>query len=217
MGDMAMHAGGAMSMWTRMPGQSWPGFAASFIGMWMTMMVPMMIPPFAVMLWRYRTAARRQGATRLGMASVMVTLGYFAVWSAIGVTLCPLAAILLRRTDAGAAWRDGVRLALHCVRSCAPLMAIAFVVGGTDYRVMAAVTAAITVLRLAPASLRDRMRIGGSRALDEAASMRVSLSAWTHRRFAPSSTTSSSSPVRCRRPPTSPPISPSAERTLFAR
>ena len=152
MGQMHMQAGEAMSMsmWTRMPGQSWPGFAASFLAMWMTMMVPMMIPPFAVMLWRYRAAARRQGAMRLGMASVMVTLGYFAVWSAIGVTLCPLAAILLRRTDAGAAWRDGVRLAIHCARSCAPLMAIAFIVGGTDYRVMVAVTAAITALRLTP-------------------------------------------------------------------
>ena len=167
MGDMAMHAGGAMSMWTRMPGQTWPGFAASFLGMWMTMMVPMMLPPFAVMLWRYRTAARRNGATRLGVASVMVALAYFAVWSAIGVALCPLVAILLRRTDAGVAWRDGVRLAIHCARSCAPLMAIALVVGGTDHRVMAAVTVVTTVrrlarglsLQLAIGRLRHKMRV----------------------------------------------------------
>jgi len=172
MGEMHMHAAGAMSMWTRMPGQSWPGFAASFLGMWMTMMVPMMLPPFAVMLWRYRSAARKNGATRLGMSSVMVALGYFAVWSGIGVTLCPLAAILLRQTHAGASWRAGVRLAIHCARSCAPLMAIALVVGGTDYRVMAAVTAATTIQRLAPslplqlvvARLRHKIRIDELRA-----------------------------------------------------
>jgi hypothetical protein len=108
----------------------------------------------------------------IGMSSVMVALGYFAVWSGIGVTLCPLAAILLRQTQAGASWRAGVRLAIHCARSCAPLMAIALVVGGTDYRVMAAVTAATTIQRLAPslslqlvvARLRHKIRIDELRA-----------------------------------------------------
>lgn len=65
MGEMSMHAGATMSMWTRMPGQTWPGFAASFLWMWITMMVPMMILPFAVTLWRCRrmdsAAACRHG------------------------------------------------------------------------------------------------------------------------------------------------------------
>src|SRR4029079_10358487 len=90
MGEMSMHAG--VSTWTRMPGQTWPGFAAAFLGMWMTMMVPMMIPPFTVMLWRYRQAAAKNGATRLGSASVAVTLGYFFVWSGIGLVIFPVGA-----------------------------------------------------------------------------------------------------------------------------
>ncbi|HEX6964160.1 MAG TPA: hypothetical protein VF166_00090, partial [Gemmatimonadaceae bacterium] len=40
MGKMPMTDGWSMSMpWTRMPGQSWPGAAASFLGMWVAMMV----------------------------------------------------------------------------------------------------------------------------------------------------------------------------------
>jgi predicted metal-binding membrane protein len=30
--------------WMRMPGQTWPGAAASFLGMWVVMMVAMMLP-----------------------------------------------------------------------------------------------------------------------------------------------------------------------------
>src|SRR4026207_357981 len=43
MGEMAMPGGWMMSMaWMRMPGQTWPGAAASFIGMWIVMMMAMM-------------------------------------------------------------------------------------------------------------------------------------------------------------------------------
>ncbi len=91
MGEMPMPNDGMTSMvWMRMPGQSWPGFAAAFLGMWMTMMVPMMVPPFTVMLWRWRRVATRTGATGLGSASVMVAAGYFAVWSAIGAAMLPI-------------------------------------------------------------------------------------------------------------------------------
>jgi predicted metal-binding membrane protein len=55
---------------------------------------------------------------------------------------------------AGAAWRHGVRLGLHCSYCCAGLMVILLVVGVMDLRAMAAVTAAITVERLAPAGER---------------------------------------------------------------
>jgi hypothetical protein len=37
MGEMPMPGGWTMSMaWMRMPGQTWPGAAASFLGMWTT-------------------------------------------------------------------------------------------------------------------------------------------------------------------------------------
>ena len=45
MGTMQMPGGSTMSMmWMRMPGQSWPGAAASFLGMWTVMMMAMMLP-----------------------------------------------------------------------------------------------------------------------------------------------------------------------------
>ena len=56
--------------------------------------------------------------------------------------------------DAGTAWRHGLRLGLHCSYCCAGLMAILLVIGVMDLRVMAVVTAAITVERLAPAGER---------------------------------------------------------------
>jgi len=57
MGEMSMAGGWTMSMaWMRMPGQTWPGAAASFMGMWVAMMVAMMLPSLMPMLWRYRQA-----------------------------------------------------------------------------------------------------------------------------------------------------------------
>jgi len=55
---------------------------------------------------------------------------------------------------AGAAWRYGVRLGIHCGYCCAGLMVILLVVGVMDLRAMAGVTAAITLERLAPAGER---------------------------------------------------------------
>ena len=45
MGGMRMPGGWTMSMtWMQMPGQTWLGAAASFLGMWIMMMVAMMLP-----------------------------------------------------------------------------------------------------------------------------------------------------------------------------
>jgi predicted metal-binding membrane protein len=62
--------------------------------------------------------------------------------------------------DPGTAWRHGLRLGLDCTRCCAALMAILLVIGVMDLRVMAAVTVAITLERLAPASERVARAIG---------------------------------------------------------
>jgi predicted metal-binding membrane protein len=56
--------------------------------------------------------------------------------------------------DAATAWRHGVRLGLHCSYCCAGLMVILLVIGVMDLRAMAAVAAAITLERLAPAGER---------------------------------------------------------------
>lgn len=62
--------------------------------------------------------------------------------------------------DAGTAWRHGLRLGLHCSFCCAGLTTILLVTGVMDLRVMAAVTAAITLERLAPAGERVARAIG---------------------------------------------------------
>ena len=62
--------------------------------------------------------------------------------------------------DAGAAWRHGVRLGVHCSHSCAGLTAVVLGLGVMDLRVMAVVTAAITAEHLAPAGVRVARVIG---------------------------------------------------------
>jgi predicted metal-binding membrane protein len=94
-GVMPMPGGWSMSMaWMRMPGQSWTGAAASFLGMWVVMMAAMMLPSLAPMLWRYREALARTGETRLGTLTVLAGLGYFSVWTALGMAAFPLGAAL---------------------------------------------------------------------------------------------------------------------------
>ena len=85
MGEMPMPGGWTMAMaWMLMPGQTWPGAAASFLGMWVVMMVAMMLPSLAPMLWRYRQAVGRTGETRQGRLTALVGVGYFFVWTVLG-------------------------------------------------------------------------------------------------------------------------------------
>ncbi len=95
MGEMPMPGGWTMSMvWMRMPGQTWPGAAASFLGMWVVMMVAMMLPSLAPMLWRYRLAVGGAGETPLGRLTALVGVGYFFVWTAFGMAAFPLGVAL---------------------------------------------------------------------------------------------------------------------------
>jgi predicted metal-binding membrane protein len=95
MGEMPMPGGWTMSMaWMRMPGQTWSGAAASFLGMWVVMMVAMMLPSLAPMLWRYRQAVDGTGETRLTLLTALVSVGYFFVWTAIGMAAFPLGVAL---------------------------------------------------------------------------------------------------------------------------
>jgi len=243
MGGMPMPGGWTMSMaWMRMPGQTRAGAAASFIGMWIVMMMAMMLPSLVPMLWRYRQAVgraaasataaascaeapRRRGEARVGRLTALVGVGYFFVWTVFGLAAFPvgialaeiemqhptvaravpvaagvvvLAAGALQFTawkarhlaccreasggetslkrppaaesgsgrgravpaDAGAAWRLGLRLGLHCSCCCGGLMALLLVIGVMDLRAMAVVAAAITSERLAPAGERVARAIG---------------------------------------------------------
>jgi predicted metal-binding membrane protein len=97
MDGMPMPGGWTMSMaWMRMPGQTWPGAAASFMGMWIVMMVAMMLPSLVPMLRRYRRAdaPRRRERTRSGLRTALVGAGYFFVWSAFGAAAFPIGVAL---------------------------------------------------------------------------------------------------------------------------
>jgi predicted metal-binding membrane protein len=95
MGQMPMPGGWTMSMaWMRMPGQTWAGSAASFLGMWIVMMVAMMLPSLVPMLRRYRQAVGETGGTRLAGLTVLVSVGYFFVWTVFGMAAFPLGVTL---------------------------------------------------------------------------------------------------------------------------
>lgn len=88
---------GRMSMsmpWMRMPGQTWPGAAAAFLGMWVPMMVAMMLPSLVPMLWRYRRAAGGAGDARLDRLTVLVGASYYIVWGAFGMVAFALGVAL---------------------------------------------------------------------------------------------------------------------------
>jgi predicted metal-binding membrane protein len=94
-GEMPMPGDWTMSMaWMRMPGQTWPGAAASFLAMWVVMMVAMMLPSLVPMLLRYRQAVGRTGETRLGRLTALVSAGYFFVWTMFGMVVFPLGVAL---------------------------------------------------------------------------------------------------------------------------
>jgi predicted metal-binding membrane protein len=91
MGGMPMPGGWTMSMaWMRMAGQTWAGAAASWLGMWVVMMVAMMLPSLVPMLLRYREAVTSSAGTRLGSLTALVGMGYFCVWTLLGILALPI-------------------------------------------------------------------------------------------------------------------------------
>src|SRR6202162_1980664 len=95
MDEMPMPGGWTMSTaWMPMCGQRWPGAAASFLVMWVVMMVAMMLPSLAPMLWRYHQAVGRAGERRLGRLTALVGAGYFFVWTVFGMIAFPLGVAL---------------------------------------------------------------------------------------------------------------------------
>jgi predicted metal-binding membrane protein len=144
------------------------------------MMVAMMLPSFAPSLWRYHRQARARGQTVLYAAGYVgvwtaISLSLFLISaeaspSAVGAVLLCAGALQRSRWKANqllrcrqvcvtapalhgaavTAWRDGSRLGVDCVLSCAAPMAALLVVGLMDTRMMLLITAAITAERLAP-------------------------------------------------------------------
>lgn len=90
-GGMPMAGGWSMSMaWMRMPGQSWPGSVLAFGAMWVLMMVAMMLPALAPVLWSVLGPARADSGSGPGPSTARVTAGYFLVWALAGLAIYPL-------------------------------------------------------------------------------------------------------------------------------
>ncbi len=95
MGGMPMESGWTMSMmWMRMPGQTWLGLAASFVGMWVVMMTAMMMPSLVPMLLRYRRAVHAAAGTRLAWLTLIVGAGYLFIWTIFGTVVFALGVML---------------------------------------------------------------------------------------------------------------------------
>jgi predicted metal-binding membrane protein len=95
MPGMPMPGGWTMSMvWMPMPGQAETEAAASFLAMWVVMMMAMMLPSLVPMLWRYRQAVGWRGESHLGRLTLLAGLGYFLVWTSFGLALFPLGVML---------------------------------------------------------------------------------------------------------------------------
>ena len=89
MAGMPMPGGWTMSMaWMPMDGGTWFDTTTSFLGMWIVMMVAMMLPSLVPMLTRYRQSVRAVGGPqepRIAFLTVVVSTGYFVVWTVCGV------------------------------------------------------------------------------------------------------------------------------------
>lgn len=77
-----------------MPGQTWAEAAASFLGMWLAMMIAMLFPSPAFMLKRYRRIVDQTDETSLGKLTIIVATAYFVVWILFGVIIYALGTAL---------------------------------------------------------------------------------------------------------------------------
>jgi predicted metal-binding membrane protein len=97
MPGMPMPGGWTMTMvWMGMGGQTRLGGAASFLAMWMVMMVAMMLPSLVPALRRYRQSVRMTGGARLGLLTALAGAGYFFVWAVIGMAIYSIGTALAK-------------------------------------------------------------------------------------------------------------------------
>ena len=106
-------------------------------------------------------ALARAAPIAAGAVMLLAGLLQFSSWKAHRLACCREPAPGAPSATVGAACRHGLRLGLDCCYCCGGLTAILLVVGVMDPRVMAVVTAAITLERLAPAGARVARATGG--------------------------------------------------------
>ncbi|HEX6089992.1 MAG TPA: DUF2182 domain-containing protein [Gemmatimonadales bacterium] len=154
-------------------GHGWTA-AASFVAMWTAMMVAMMLPSLVPALVRrprpllfslgYFSAWAAVGAgihyapalpVPTGVLLLIAGALQFTAWKARHLQQYHAMAVAGAAVSGSvaAAWRDGLRLGVCCVRSCAgPTLAL-LALGAMDFRVMLLVGVAVTAERLAPRGL----------------------------------------------------------------
>lgn len=109
-----------------------------------------------------RASLARAVPLATGFVVLLAGAFQFSAWKAHHLACCresPARGQTLPATSRDA-WRHGLRLGLHCTSCSAGLTAILLVVGVMDLRAMAAVTAAMTIERLAPKGARVARGVG---------------------------------------------------------
>lgn len=140
-------------------GETRPGLLTTLAGagyFFIWTLIGMAVFPLGVALAAVLTqlpALARAAPIAAGVVVLIAGALQFTAWKARRLACCRETPGRVRTmpSNAGAAWRHGLRLGLHCGACCANLMAILSAIGIMDLRVMAAVTAAITAERLSPA------------------------------------------------------------------
>jgi predicted metal-binding membrane protein len=92
MGELPMPGGWKLSMvWMRMPGSTWLDAGASFLCMWIVMMIAMMLPSVAPKLLRDHSEIHNSvGAVRAGLATGTAAVAYLLVWAVFGAVVYPV-------------------------------------------------------------------------------------------------------------------------------
>jgi predicted metal-binding membrane protein len=154
--------------------------AATTALMTVAMMVAMMLPSIVPTVWRYHRRLRAMRTPRARRRTTVFVAGYASVWTAISLALFAMSTVVsatpfvagvvllcagaLQRSRWKAnqlvrcrtvcvstrSWRDGWQLGVDCGLSCSAPMAVLFVSGLMDARMMVAIAAAITAERVAP-------------------------------------------------------------------
>ena len=161
------------SLWRYRQAVSWTGEArpgwltavagAGFFFVWTAFGAA--IFPLGVALATFEThvpAAARAVPIVVGAVVLLAGALQFSAWKTRYLACCRESLGRGGASPAGAtlAWRHGLRLGLHCGCSCAGATAILLAMGVLDLKVMAAVTSAITVERVAPSGERISRLIG---------------------------------------------------------
>jgi predicted metal-binding membrane protein len=138
------------------PAWSTAAMAAGYYAVWVGVgvaLIPLGGALAAVQRWLPMLV--HSGPFTVGVVVVVAGALQFTAWKVHHLACCRAMSV-----RGMVAWRDGVRLGVHCCLSCAGPMAILVAAGSMDLRAMAVVTAAITIERVAPDGVRAARTIG---------------------------------------------------------